>query len=121
MNLRQMRTMNKMMSSHRHQTVVLLFTIPSFRIWMGHALLAPEFVWCLSSIGETIRRGTGIRPRRWCCRRGRWGSRDRSVYGGGEGGGLVFFGALTVVLSKGAFGGGGGIIEGSLALAEALA
>ncbi|KAK9083971.1 hypothetical protein Scep_030442 [Stephania cephalantha] len=23
-------------------------------IWVGHALLAPEFVWCLSCIGETI-------------------------------------------------------------------
>ncbi|KAK9151107.1 hypothetical protein Syun_009416 [Stephania yunnanensis] len=49
--------------------------------------------------------------------------RDRggAVFGGGESEGLVFFGALAVVLSKGAFGGGGGVIEGALALEEALA
>ncbi|KAK9083072.1 hypothetical protein Scep_029543 [Stephania cephalantha] len=52
---------------------------------------------------------------------GAGGGRGGAVFGDDEGGGLVFFGALTVVLSKGAFGGSGGVIEGALALAEALA
>ncbi|KAK9151373.1 hypothetical protein Syun_009682 [Stephania yunnanensis] len=52
---------------------------------------------------------------------GAGGGRGEVVFGSGEGEGVVFFGALTVVLSKGAFSGGGGVIEGALALPEALA